>query len=202
MRPALLLAIISCIVAFVLAGWLGGVHLAWDRAIIESATTFRHPRPGLTTLVIWWTQLGGALVLLPLMAVAGGVTWFQGHRGRAMWLFGSVVGGRLLIELLKWWTDRPRPSLDVHPVAVLSKAFPSGHAGNSMITYVAIALFAVPARWRREAVAAAILLSLSIGATRPFLGVHWPTDVIGGWLLGAAWMLTAWQLAPARVRLA
>ncbi|WP_205478720.1 phosphatase PAP2 family protein [Sphingomonas arenae] len=202
MRPILLLSLIACITAFLLAGWLGGAQSPWDRAVIESATIFRQPRPGLTTVSIWWTQLGGAFVLLPLMAVAGALTWFRGHRGQALWLVGSVLGGRLLIELTKWWTDRPRPSFDAHPVTVLSQAFPSGHAGNSMITYLAIALFAVPDRWRKEALGAAILLSLSIGATRPFLGVHWPTDVIGGWALGAAWMLAAWRLAKSRVRTA
>ena len=62
-------------------------------------------------------------------------------------------------------------------------------AGNSMLTFLAIALIAVPDRWRGRAVSLAIVASLAIGATRPYLGVHWPSDVIGGWAFGIAWVV-------------
>jgi len=199
MRLTILLAIALCCLGFVLAGVLGGPHFAWDRAIIQSATLFRQPRPELTGATVWFTQLGGSMFLLPLTAIVALLTWFRGRRVETAWLLGSTLSGRLVIELLKWWTDRPRPSFDAHPVTVLSQAFPSGHAGNSMLTYVAIALFAVPPQWRREALGAAIVLSLLVGATRPLLGVHWPTDVIGGWLFGLVWMIAAWRLASRRV---
>ncbi len=100
-----------------------------------------------------------------------------------------VIGGRIAIEVLKLAIDRPRPAFGPHPVEVHSLSFPSGHAGNSMITFLAIAMIAIPERWRGRAVAIALSSSIAVGLTRPFLGVHWPSDVIGGWVLGIGWVV-------------
>jgi undecaprenyl-diphosphatase len=64
-----------------------------------------------------------------------------------------------------------------------------------MTTYLALAVFAAPERWRRPAVAAALVAALAIGATRPVLGVHWPSDVVGGWIYGLVVVTLAWRLS-------
>jgi undecaprenyl-diphosphatase len=70
------------------------------------------------------------------------------------------------------------------------QSFPSGHAANSMIVYLALALLAFDdPRHRRWAVAGALLLSFLIGLSRPMLGVHWPSDVVAGWAFGLLWTL-------------
>jgi undecaprenyl-diphosphatase len=113
-------------------------------------------------------------------------------------LGATVVGERLVIDGLKLLIDRTRPSFDLHPVVTHSSSFPSGHAGNSMAVFLSIALIAAPRAYRVRAVIAALLASLLVGSTRPFLGVHWPSDVIGGWSLGAAIAIIAWTIAEGR----
>ena len=94
--------------------------------------------------------------------------------------------------------DRSRPAFDLHPVATHSSSFPSGHAGNSMAVFLAIALIAVPRAHRRAAVIAALVATFLIGLTRPLLGVHWPSDVVAGWAVGAAIALAAAMIADTR----
>jgi undecaprenyl-diphosphatase len=101
-------------------------------------------------------------------------------------LAGTVVGERVIVDGMKLLIDRTRPAFDLHPVVTHSSSFPSGHSGNSMAVFLAIALIAVPRPQRVPAVITAVLASILVGSTRPYLGVHWPSDVIGGWALGAA----------------
>ena len=109
----------------------------------------------------------------------------------------AIIGlGRVLGELQKYWVARVRPDLEPHLVVVKTSSFPSGHAASSMIFYLAVALaLTARTRWQRPAAAGAILLSLAIGASRVMLGVHWPSDVIGGWAFGMLWVLMTLRLA-------
>jgi undecaprenyl-diphosphatase len=100
-----------------------------------------------------------------------------------------ILLGRALSEVQKYWIARARPDLDPHLVVVKTSSFPSGHATSSMIFYLTLALALAPTPWKRVAAAAAILISLLIGASRVMLGVHWPSDVIGGWSFGMLWVL-------------
>ena len=75
-----------------------------------------------------------------------------------------------------------------------TSSFPSGHATSSMIFYLTLALaLTAGTRWQRVAAAGAILLSLLVGTSRVMLGVHWPSDVIGGWAFGMLWVLLTLQ---------
>lgn len=188
----LLLAAALLVIVFVL-GLFGGGGLALDQAPVNNLAGWRTAHPDTTSALIWLTQLGGAAVLLPLAALAAILT-FKRNRSAAVALVLTVLGGRLLIEVMKLLVDRPRPAVDAHPVDVFSQSFPSGHAGNSMMTYGAIALFTLPERWRAQGLAVAVALSFVVGATRPVLGVHWPSDVVGGWCLGAIWLIACWTL--------
>lgn len=177
---------------FLLLGWVGGPVQPLDVDTIRYFAGWRAEHPQGTGLVILLTYLGGAEFLLAVAGAGAGWLLWRGERGRAAGLVLTVLGGRLGVELLKLLIDRPRPALDAHPVAVFSQSFPSGHAGNSMVTYLALALYVAPERWRRPALVAAVLLSLAVGWTRPVLGVHWPSDVLAGWTYGAALVALLW----------
>jgi undecaprenyl-diphosphatase len=172
------------LLAFLLAGLLGGHQNALDVAAIEKLAAFRHGHPQITSLAIVLTGLGSIYATLGLTLLAA--AWLAARmEGRAASLLVAIViVERLTADGLKLVVDRARPNFDLHPVITNSSSFPSGHSANSMAAYVAIALVAVPQRWRRPALATAIGLGVLIGLTRIFLGVHWPSDVIGGWAWG------------------
>ena len=120
----------------------------------------------------------------------------------ALFLLAAIPGGLVLAGLLKLVYARPRPVLVPHLVDVTSSSFPSGHATDSAIVYLTLAALlarTVPERAQRlYIIGAAILLILLIGVSRIYLGVHWPSDVLAGWTIGAAWAL-ACSLAYARL---
>ncbi len=94
---------------------------------------------------------------------------------------------------------RIRPAENQHLVEVQTLSFPSGHLANSMVVYVLLAVFLIrDEAKRRWAVGAAILLSLLIGTSRVLLGVHWPSDVAGGWAFGLLWVLAVVHWARPR----
>lgn len=194
---AALLLVLVLVMALV-----GGPHAALDEATIRALAGVRADAPLLTSLAIAITWAGSAYATLGGAALAALWSWVKNRRRSAVWLVATVGGGRLLADGLKLLVDRPRPHFEPWPVPVHSLSFPSGHATNSMLAFTAIAyVLASPPR-RTLAVRAAILLSLIIGITRPFLGVHWPSDVIAGWCLGGAvvWLAAPWlaiRRAPA-----
>src|SRR5437870_9648074 len=111
-------------------------------------------------------------------------------------LAAIVLVGRGLSEVQNYAIARVRPDLEPHLVVVKTSSFPSGHAASSMIFYLTLALaLAAGTRWSRPAAGAAILLSLLIGTSRVMLGVHWPSDVIGGWAFGLLWVLLTFKPA-------
>lgn len=138
---------------------------------------------GLTYLGNWPTVVVVAIL---------GAAWlaYRGKRRAALVLLVASFSGRLLVIIEKAYFARLRPDENLGLVEVHYQSFPSGHAANSMIAYLAIALLAFddPAH-RRWAVAAALLLSFLIGLSRPMLGVHWPSDVVAGWAFGLFWTL-------------
>ena len=103
----------------------------------------------------------------------------------------AVVGGMLLTYLLKLGFDRPRPDLVPHGVRVYTASFPSGHAMLSAVTYLTLgALLArlhADGRLKVLFLGLAVALTVVVGLSRVYLGVHWPSDVLAGWSLGAAW---------------
>lgn len=189
-------AAVLALLLFLLCGVIGGAGFAPDVAIIRHFVAWRAAHSGLVGMLVAFTQLGGAAVLLPV-ALAGIVA--MGFRSpQCVWPMAlTIIGGRLTIELIKVIVARPRPSLDAHPVTVFSQSFPSAHSGDSMLTLLALALWLSPERWRPAAATAAILMSLAIGTTRPVLGVHWPSDVVGGWSFGLGWTCLFWAISRA-----
>ena len=191
-----LVAALFCVC--VAAGIVGGFDFGFDVALIHQLQQVRAASPGLTWFAIAITQAGSAFGTLGGgLGVAAWLAW-RGKRWLGGVLAATVLGERLVVDGLKYLIDRARPTFDLHPVATHSSSFPSGHAGNSMAVFLAIALIAVPRAHRVPAVIIALLASLLIGITRPYLGVHWPSDVIGGWALGAGIAIISWTIAEAR----
>jgi undecaprenyl-diphosphatase len=146
----------------------------------------------------FFTWLGSGYVLIPLTVLAAIYLSFT-RRRRAALLLIAAFGGRLLVELQKMLVGRARPGVDEHLEAVHNLSFPSGHAANAMITYMAIALL-VPVRQRNRAISVGIGLALALqaGWSRVALGVHWPSDVLGGWAFGLLWITICMRLATDR----
>jgi len=188
--PVLLLVV--AVGLFLLLEWIGGSTYPLDLAAIRASGPWRAAHPEAAGALIAYTHLGSAYALLTMTAVGALWLWWRKKGSRAVALLLAVLGARVSVELIKAVVDRARPSLEAHPVVVHSQSFPSGHAGNSMATFLALALFVAPERWRKMAVAAAVTASLAMGTTRPLLGVHWPSDVLAGWILGGAAALLAW----------
>jgi undecaprenyl-diphosphatase len=139
------------------------------------------------------TALGSVSVLaLVVCAVGGFLVLVRRWRTLAL-VVGSTVGGALVNMLLKGLFARPRPSVVPHLTEVLTESFPSGHAMLSAIVYLTLgALLAqlVERHWLRVyLMTVGLSLTLLVGVTRVYLGVHYPTDVLGGWMAGLAWAL-------------
>ena len=171
---------------------LGGGPL--DRQIYE--LLYAGHRPALAAIARGLTLLGEPTILVAAGALAALWLWRNGRGRLALVLLLVTLIGRGLSEVQKYWIARVRPDAEPHLVIVKTSSFPSGHAASSMIFYLTLALaLTVGTRWYRVAVAGAILLSLLIGASRVMLGVHWPSDVIGGWAFGMLWVLLTLRLA-------
>lgn len=185
------------VVAALASIWLA--MLVWgggplDRAIYE--TLYAGNRPALTFIARCFTALGEPTVLIAAAIAASFLLWRAGHRHLPWILIGITMIGRGLSELQKYWIARARPDLEPHLVIVKTSSFPSGHATSSMIFYLTMALaLTARTRWHRLAAAGAIFLSFLIGASRVMLGVHWPSDVVGGWAFGMLWVLLTLRLA-------
>ena len=193
-----LIAAIVTLAAIWLVMLIGGTG-PLDRAVYEAL--YAGHRPMLVAIARIFTALGEPTVLIAACAASALWLWYVGRARLGVTLLLIAGLGRALSEAQKYWIARPRPALDTHLVVVKTSSFPSGHATSSMIFYLSVALaLTAGTRWHRAAVAAAILLSVLIGASRVMLGVHWPSDVIGGWAFGMLWVLLTLRLAGRLLR--
>jgi undecaprenyl-diphosphatase len=145
------------------------------------------------------TALGGFTVL-SLMTTLATVYLLLGRRREiAVFMFACIAGGWIVSQLAKLGVARPRPDIVPHLVEVHNLSFPSGHAMLSAITYLTLgALLSRAEQYRSTRIFllfAGILLTLLIGLSRIYLGVHYPTDVLAGWCAGATWAAGCWLVA-------
>ena len=152
----------------------------------DVAVTFLEFISWLGRPVWFYVLIGGACLYL----------WRHAHRNRLIiFLVVTSLGGGLVDTAVKIAVDRPRPVVD-HPISTaFGKSFPSGHAMSSLVCYGALMLVFLPVfrstRARRAVVAFTALIVLAIGCSRLMLGLHFVSDVIGGYVLGAAWLVGA-----------
>ncbi|MBE7183105.1 MAG: phosphatase PAP2 family protein [Methylobacterium mesophilicum] len=148
-----------------------------------------------------FTSLGSVTVLLTVVIIAILFMVFSGRPRGALFLFVAVAGGQFLNSWLKLLIDRPRPDIVPPAVEVFTLSFPSGHAMLAAVTYLTVgALLArvVEGRLLKGYVmGVAVVLSVLVGISRLYLGVHWPSDVLAGLCAGAAWAVLCWLVARA-----
>ena len=182
-----------------------GLTATWDRDLTLALGAER--RPWLT----WWMKLlsvaGSGLVEFPfaLLLIAG--LLLRRHKAQAGWYAASVISGWALYALAKLAVHRPRPQIISHLAHGAGwYSYPSGHSMLAPLVF-GLGVIAWTAPWRSlpariGALAATVLLALAIGLSRVYLGSHYPTDVIGGLLLGTAWSALAlwWRERRAEAR--
>ena len=153
-----------------------------------------HSSPTLVSVLEFVSWLGRPVVLAVVVGLAAALCWRRGQRRLAVFLVVTSIGGGLVDSGVKILVNRPRPIVH-HPILTpFGKSFPSGHAMSSLVSYGAVLLAFLPVvrpRWRPLAIGAAGLLVLAIGCSRLLLGVHFLSDVLGGYVLGLAWLIGA-----------
>ena len=145
------------------------------------------------------TALGGLTVLFLLSAVVIGFLGLR-RQWHGVWLMmGALFGGLLLTLLLKDFFGRPRPELVPHLHPVHTASFPSGHALLAAVVYLTLgtllARLVSERRLKIYLIGVAVFLSVLVGITRVYLGVHYPTDVLAGWMIGLMWAAVCWLAA-------
>ena len=142
------------------------------------------------------TGLGSVVVLALLTLASAGFLLLQRMRHLAVYLLLAVATGTIGSSLLKWGFDRPRPDLVAHAHAVYTSSFPSGHSMMSAVVFLTLGVLLATAQTKRVmqayVLAIAVLVTVAVGISRVYLGVHWPTDVLAGWALGGVWALICW----------
>jgi undecaprenyl-diphosphatase len=195
----LLLGVVAAVVAFGAAlgfakltesVWRGHGGTTWDAHVHHWLV--QHRTPWLSDVFRALTRLGnpGVIVVVTVVAV---VVLLVVHRPRlAAFMVASTCGAALLVLSVKTLVGRPRPASIDRLVTVSGPAFPSGHAAQSIACYGAVAVVVV---WlvrspllRAVVAVGAVALGLLVGASRAYLGVHWPSDVVAGWFLAIAWL--------------
>lgn len=159
-----------------------------DARVYEALYAGRNP--SLVPIARGLSAIGQPVVLVSLGVLVALWLWLRERFRLGVSILAVTLIGRAVAEVQKFEVARVRPALEPHLVVVQTSSFPSGHAASSMIVGLTLALALTSgSRWQRSAVAFAVLLSLLIGISRVMLGVHWPSDVIGGWSFGALWVL-------------
>lgn len=188
---------------------LEGDTLEFDKRLLQSLRKADNPSqpigPAWLELAAFdITALGGPTVLgLTVFAVVGFLV-LQGLYRNALFVFLASTGGWLLNDLLKEFFARPRPSVVPHLRQVMSLSFPSGHALTSAAIFLTLGALLMRVAERRivkfYCMFVAMMATLLVGVTRVYLGVHYPTDVLAGWLIGLSWALFCWLLERALER--
>lgn len=145
------------------------------------------------------TALGSMAILIGITLATAGYLWLAGRWRSMVLVLVSVGGGIAFSTLFKRGFDRPRPDLVPHATEVYTASFPSGHAMLAAVTYLTLAAMLARVQPTRALkvylFVLAALVTVLVGVSRVYLGVHWPTDVLAGWSAGAAWALACWLIA-------
>jgi undecaprenyl-diphosphatase len=145
------------------------------------------------------TAAGGIAWLSFITVVVAAYLWLDRKLHMMAFMLAATIGGVVVSTLLKSLFDRPRPDLVPHLSHAYTSSFPSGHSMLSAIVYLTLGslLAAVmPSRKLKVYIlGVAIVVTVVVGASRVYLGVHYPTDVLAGWLAGLVWALLCWLVA-------
>ena len=198
----------SCVLLFLfiyLAGEVTeGDTLAFDTRMLRALRSPTDPsRPlgpaWLETALLDLTAIGGPMVLGLVVVVVLGFLVLQTRYRTALFIATTAMTGELLDTVMKHAFNRPRPSIVAPLRDTFSTSFPSGHAMESAIVYLtlgAILMRVADSRLTKLYIlSVAVLLTGLVGISRVYLGVHYPTDVIGGWIIGFVWASLCWLVS-------
>jgi undecaprenyl-diphosphatase len=200
---AILLILLSLLTFDLVGEVLEGDTQAFDERVLRALRDANDPAkpigPGwLRSAALDITALGSATVLGLSVAAVVGFLLLQGMQRTALFVLAASVGGWTLNNLLKLVFARARPAVVPHLREVMTLSFPSGHAMTSAAVYLALGALLMRVAERPATkfycMAVAMLATILIGASRVYLGVHYPTDVLAGWLMGLSWALLCWMI--------
>lgn len=186
-----------------------GETRALDMAVLEALREPGRPQAligpdWLHVMAMDITALGSLAVLSLVILLAFGVLACLRRWSEGLLLLVGACGGLAISQGLKALFGRERPALDFRAVEAVNASFPSGHAMLSAVVFLTLGALAARFAQRRRlkvlALGAAVTLSLLVGLSRVYLGVHWASDVLAGWSVGAAWAMTCWLAAFAWTR--
>ena len=181
-----------------------GDTLAFDTKILRALRSSADPSKPIgpewiESTLLDLTAIGGPSILLLVVFAVVGFLLLQTRYRTALFVWVASISGEFVNIALKHAFNRPRPAIVPHLRVVFSTSFPSGHAMESAIVYLtlgAILMRAAESRLTKIYIfATAVLLTALVGISRVFLGVHYPTDVIGGWIIGFMWASICWLVA-------
>ena len=208
-QPMFFVAIVVCFFIFSFFGELvddvleGDSHVHDERILMwfRDADNIKSPigPPWLEEMMRDFTALGG-IGILSIVSVASIIYLIViEHKRRALYLFSVVCTGTVLANVMKIGFDRPRPDLVPHDSITYMSGFPSGHSFMATVVYLTLGAILAEAAPRKSLkffmIGLAIFVSLLVGISRVYLGVHWPSDVLAGWLIGTGWALLFWIIA-------
>lgn len=168
---------------------MAGGTQAFDEAVLRWVST--HHSPGVNEAMLEITALGTTTVVMMIVGVAALFLTLTRHKYSALLLLVATAGGSLLDLVLKLRFDRPRPHVFTWGTQVFSSSFPSGHAMSAAIVYSTVAYLAARlqkrmwARWLTMFLAAVVIVLIC--SSRVYLGVHYPSDVLAGVVIGLSW---------------
>ena len=182
---------------------LEGDTLEFDKKLLSALRKADDPTqpigpPWLELVAFDLTALGGPTVLGLTVAAVVGYLLLHGLYRLSAFVVLASAGGWLLNNVLKELFARPRPDVVPHLREVMTLSFPSGHALTSAAIFLTLGALLMRVAQGRVAkfycMFVAMMATLLVGATRVYLGVHYPTDVLAGWLIGVSWALFCWLL--------
>jgi membrane-associated phospholipid phosphatase len=172
------------------------VREVWEKEAFSFDTTFllwihQFANPVADQVMLAITQLGNPNVVIPIAIITLIFLWLDRHYSKAKFFALACLGGAILNAGLKLVFSKPRPALWQRLIVETSYSFPSGHALGSLVLYGAIAYLgtAYYPRFAGLIYGGAIALTVLIGFSRLYLGVHWPTDILAGYGIGALWLI-------------
>jgi undecaprenyl-diphosphatase len=180
---------------------------AEHQSLDESVLHWLHPGPNLAEPIgpAWLdhamtdlTSLGSVAVLAVVAISVLGYLLFEKRWVQSALLVVSLAGGLVLSETMKMVFERSRPPEAYHAMGTLNASFPSGHALLATVAYLTLGAMLAQAMKKRRlkayVIGWAVVLAMTVGVSRIYLGVHWTSDVLAGWSLGAAWAMACWLI--------
>lgn len=175
----------------------------FDMAVLMAFRTPGQPAdllgpPWVEEMVRDVTALGSYTFIIIVVAAAVGYLLLVRKYALALVVTVAELGGMLSSNLLKTAFDRPRPDIE-HGARVFTASFPSGHATLSAVTFLTLGALLTRTnadeRVKLYFISVAVFLTVLVGISRVYLGVHYPSDVLAGWCLGSAWAILCWVVA-------